>query len=49
MTLNSDMHMVACQWLEESLDLKLFQFDVDDVKAMIEQVVQNGIKGDFYG
>lgn len=34
-----DQHIVAFEWLEDNVEKKVFQFDVDDLIAMVEQVV----------
>lgn len=33
-----DQHIKAFDWLEEHLGDKIFQFDTDDISAMVEQV-----------
>lgn len=33
-----DHHICAIEWLEKHLDVPTYQFDVDDVRAMVEQV-----------
>lgn len=35
--------MRACDWLEECLEAKLFMFDVDDVRGMVEQVIGGSV------
>ena len=34
-----DQHKAGFEWLEDHLELKIHQFDIDDVSAMVEQVV----------
>lgn len=37
-----DQHWKAMWWLEERLDKKIYRYDVDDLVAMVEQVVGAG-------
>lgn len=37
---SQDEHNAAFDWLEDHLELGIFRFDLDDIKGMIEQVVE---------
>lgn len=43
-SVTQDQHMKACDWLEDHLEAKVFAFDVDDFRGMVEQVVWQTLK-----